>query len=423
MKIPKRTILILVIVSFLSVLTVYGLSEVERKNKEDTYKQLGIFSDALSIVESEYVDETNPKDLIYGALKGLLGSLDAHSQFLDPDEYNELKIDTTGEFGGLGIEITIKDGLLTVITPIMDTPAWKAGIKSSDRIVKIDGELTKDITLSEAVKKLRGKPKTKVKITVWRESEERLFDIEITRDIIKIEDVKKAQILEDNIGYIKLVEFRENTDDAFKSALTKLQKEGMDSLIVDLRNNPGGLLDTAVKVTDLFLEPNKVIVTTNNRNGQIQEYKSKAKNMLGKKPVVILINEGSASGSEIVAGTLQDYKRAIIVGVKSFGKGSVQSVISLGDGSAVRLTTSKYFTPLGRSLHNQGIEPDIEIKEVIAQTEIKDADLDIFSKIEEIGKQISKEEKEGDYDQDAQLMRAIDLIKGIKIFNDKENNG
>lgn len=422
MKIRRKTILIFLTVCFFSVLTVYGLSGVERKNKENTHKKLSIFSDALAIVESEYVDETDSKDLIYGALKGLLGSLDAHSQFLDPDEYNELKIDTVGEFGGLGIEITIKDGLLTVITPMMDTPAWDAEIKPNDRIVKIEDELTKDITLQGAVKKLRGKPGTKVKITVWRESEERLFDIEITRDIIKIEDIKQTEILEDNIGYIKLVEFRENTDKSFKAALNKLSKQGMDSFILDLRNNPGGLLDTALKVTDFFLKPNKIIVTTNNRQGQIQEYKSKTKDSLPGMPIVVLINEGSASGSEIVAGTLQDYERAIIAGVKSFGKGSVQSVVPLGDGSALRLTTSKYFTPLGRSMHNAGIEPDIEIKEAVLKTEDKKInDDDLFLKIKEIDENKTKDKF--NYKDDIQLMRSVDLIKGIKIFKEKKNNG
>ncbi|MDP8259555.1 MAG: S41 family peptidase [Candidatus Gygaella obscura] len=422
MKIRRKTILIFLTVCFFSVLTVYGLSGVERKNKENTHKKLSIFSDALAIVESEYVDETDSKDLIYGALKGLLGSLDAHSQFLDPDEYNELKIDTVGEFGGLGIEITIKDGLLTVITPIMDTPAWDAEIKPNDRIVKIEDELTKDITLQGAVKKLRGKPGTKVKITVWRESEERLFDIEITRDIIKIEDIKQTEILEDNIGYIKLVEFRVNTDKSFKTALNKLLKQGMDSFILDLRNNPGGLLDTALKVTDFFLKPNKIIVTTNNRQGQIQEYKSKTKDSLPGMPIVVLINEGSASGSEIVAGTLQDYERAIIAGVKSFGKGSVQSVVPLGDGSALRLTTSKYFTPLGRSMHNAGIEPDIEIKEAVLKTEDKKInDDDLFLKIKEIDENKTKDKF--NYKDDIQLMRSVDLIKGIKIFKEKKNNG
>jgi len=422
MKIRRKTILVFLTVCFFSVLTVYGLSGVERKNKENTHKKLSIFSDALAIVESEYVDETDSKDLIYGALKGLLGSLDAHSQFLDPDEYNELKIDTVGEFGGLGIEITIKDGLLTVITPMMDTPAWDAEIKPNDRIVKIEDELTKDITLQGAVKKLRGKPGTKVKITVWRESEERLFDIEITRDIIKIEDIKQTEILEDNIGYIKLVEFRVNTDKSFKTALNKLLKQGMDSFILDLRNNPGGLLDTALKVTDFFLKPNKIIVTTNNRQGQIQEYKSKTKDSLPGMPIVVLINEGSASGSEIVAGTLQDYERAIIAGVKSFGKGSVQSVVPLGDGSALRLTTSKYFTPLGRSMHNAGIEPDIEIKEAVLKTEDKKInDDDLFLKIKEIDENKTKDKF--NYKDDIQLMRSVDLIKGIKIFKEKKNNG
>ncbi len=428
---------VLAIVVILSV-SYFALSEIEQKRKTDIYKQLELFSDTLAIVESDYVDEQDPKDLIYGALKGMLSSLDPHSNFLDPDEYNELKVDTKGEFGGLGIEITIKDGLLTIISPIEDTPAWRAGVKAGDRIVKIDNELTRDITLTDAVKKLRGKPGTEAALTILRESSGKILEFKIVRDIIKIRDIKNAKILEDKIGYLRLVEFRESTPASLKKALSDLKKSGMDSFILDLRNNPGGLLDIAVSVTEEFVPQGKIIVTTKGRKDkQNFEFKSQSVNPDTKTPMVVMINEGSASGSEIVAGALQDYKRAIILGAKSFGKGSVQTVIPLSDGSAIRLTTSKYYTPNGRSIHGTGIEPDIKVEyisigkeeneeEGLAKKEvIEKKNEEVFKKIEEKKeiipekKELSKEEpkSEFDYTKDNQLMRAIDLLKGIKVYN------
>jgi len=292
-----------------------ALSGNEKRNKErdELYKQVSLFSDALAIIQTDYVDLMQPKDLIYGALKGMLSSLDPHSQFLDPDTYNELKIDTEGKFGGIGIEITIKDGLLTIVTPIEDTPAWKAGVKPNDRIVKINDELTRDITLTEAVKKLRGKPGDPVTITVLRESEKKLLEFTIVRDMIKIKDIKEAMILEDNIAYLRLVEFRENTSKDIDLVLSKLNKEGMNAFILDLRNNPGGLLDVAVKVAESFLDKDKLIVSTRGRkeeqNMQLHSLNKQADLDL---PMVVLVNAGSASGSEIVAAALQDHQRAII---------------------------------------------------------------------------------------------------------------
>lgn len=410
----------LVVILSLGVVSI-ALSGIDRKKKDEVYPQIELFTDVLGMVQSDYVEETKPKDLIYGALKGMIMSLDPHSQFLDPDAYNELKVETEGQFGGIGIEITIKDELLTVITPIEGTPAWGAGIKSGDRIVKIDGELTRNITLLEAVKKLRGKPQTEVTVTIWRESEGKLLDFKITRDIIKIKDIKDARILEDNIGYIRLIEFRETTEKNFNEALAKLRSQNMDSLILDLRNNPGGLLESAVDVCKKFVENGKMIVYTKGREqSQNMEFKSKESNPDLDLPMVILVNDGSASGSEIVAGALQDYKRAIIVGVKTFGKGSVQTVMPLRDGSALRLTTSKYFTPSGRIIHGKGIMPDVVVEPTIieeageekAQEEKKT--VDIFKKIEKEQETI-KEESE-DYKKDNQLMHAIYILKGIKVY-------
>ncbi len=290
-------------------------SKEEQKGKDDLFRQVKLFADALAIVQNDYVDEVPNKDLIYGALRGLLSSLDAHSQFLDPDSFNELRVDTEGQFGGLGIEITIKDGLLTVVTPIEDTPAWKAGLQSNDRIVKIDNEITRDMSLSEAVKRLRGKPGESVTLVILRESERKVLDFKIVRDIIKVKDIKDARILDDGVAYIRLVEFREHTPEDLDAALAKLQKDGMTALILDLRNNPGGLLDVAVKVVARFIEKDKLVVYTQGRKGSKQnKIMSDCKDPLLEMPMAVLINEGSASGSEIVAGALQDYKRAIIIG-------------------------------------------------------------------------------------------------------------
>jgi len=412
----------------LGVITFFSLanSGIDKKNRDELYREVELFSDSLAIIQSDYVDEVKPKDLIYGALKGMVSSLDPHSQFLDPDTYNELKVDTEGKFGGIGIEITIKDGLLTVITPIEDTPAWKAGIKANDRIVKINNELTRDITLVDAVKKMRGKPGDAVNITVLRESEKKILEFKIVRGIIKIKDIKEARILEDGIGYIRLVEFRENTLQDINTALEKLTKAGMNALILDLRNNPGGLLDVAVKVTEKFIEKDKLIVYTKSRqHSQNLEFISHSSHPITNLPMAVLINEGSASGSEIVAGCLQDYRRAIIVGTKSFGKGSVQTLIPLSDGSALRLTTSKYFTPLGKAIHNKGVVPDIVAEEGTKEiTEFQEQKIEkpqeIFEEIEKKGK-AEKTEKPFDYKSDSQLMRAVDVLKAIKFYKDIKN--
>lgn len=404
-----------------------ALSNADKKKKDDLYHQVELFSDTLAIIQSEYVDDISSKDIIYGALKGMLSSLDPHSQFMDPDTYNELKVDTEGKFGGLGIEITIKDGLLTVVTAIEDTPAWKVGVKANDKIVKINNELTRNMALTDAVKRLRGKAGEAVNITILRESEKKLLDFKIVRDIIKIKDIKDSRILEEGVGYIRLVEFRENTADQLETAINNLKKEGVTSLILDLRNNPGGLLTTAIQVAEMFLEKDKVVVSTKGRKeSQNMSFISRNPHPILDLPMIVMINEGSASGSEIVAGALQDYKRAIILGIKSFGKGSVQTVIPLSDGSALRLTTSKYFTPSDRVIHGKGVEPDIIVEEgkielTGAKEEIgaaKEAE-EIFEEIENKQKPeppAPEENKPKDYKSDNQIMRAVDLLKALKIY-------
>jgi carboxyl-terminal processing protease len=426
----KFLVVIATLTVFLS-LTTLAISQIDRKTKDDLYSQIELYSYTLTTIQADYVDEKDPKELIYGSLKGMLASLDPHSQFLDPEEYTELKTETQGKFGGLGIEISIRDGLLTVITPIEGTPAWNAGIKAGDRIVKIEEELTKDITLSDAVKKLRGDPGSSIHITVLRESEFKILEFEIKREIIHIQDVKYPHILTDNIGYIRLTEFREDSAKDFKAALDNLRKDGADSLILDLRNNPGGLLNVAIKITEFFLPEGDVIVSTKGRRlSQNTETKSTNKSGIIEWPMVVLINEGSASGSEILAGALQDNKRAIIVGKTSFGKGSVQSVIPLPDGSGLRLTTSKYFTPSGRSIHGTGIAPDIDVEFIPPEETEEDErskDIDkIFQGVEtrqeekkEPEKNVEKEREEEVHKrllEDAQVQSAISVIKGIRVY-------
>jgi carboxyl-terminal processing protease len=406
----------------------------EETSTDDFYNEIELFTDALTLIRADYVEESKYKDLIYGALRGMLRSLDDYSQFLTPEEYKEVRVETEGEFGGLGIEIAIKDGLLTIIAPIDDTPAFKAGLKSNDRIVKIDGELTKDITLMEAVKKLRGEPGSEVSLTILREGAERILDVPIVRDIIKIKSIRRAKLFGGGIGYVRLTEFQERSAEELEQSLRKLEDMGMQSLVLDLRNNPGGLLDSAVKVGEKFIPSGKVIVSTQGRkSSQEMVFHSKRGIRHRNYPMVVLISGGSASGSEIVAGAIKDYNRGILLGTKTFGKGSVQTVIPLSDGSALRLTTSKYFTPSGRCIHEEGIEPDVKVEFEERSLEESSKEETAFKKVEEQKEKQEEKKKEEDkarqvqvsledYMQelgfyDNQLVRAVDLLKGIKLYN------
>lgn len=413
MKKKRLIFLTTVIGATLFVWMRFGDCAFERKSgADDLYQQIELFSDAITYVRSHYVQEVNAKDLIYGALKGMLSSLDPHSQFMDPDNFKEIKIETKGEFGGLGIEISIRDGLLTIISPLEDTPAYKAGIKPGDRIVKIDGSSTRDITMIDAVKKLRGKPETDVTLTILRESEGKIFDVKVTRAIIHIESIKEAEILEDGIGYIRVTEFQEKTGEDLSKALNRLEKEGMDALILDLRNNPGGLLDAALDASERFLNKGKTIVITKGRKKEQEIVHRSKRGSESDYPMVVMVNGGSASASEIVAGAVQDNGRAIILGTKSFGKGSVQTVIPLRDQSALRLTTAKYCTPSGRTIQDEGIIPDVivEYRELPKADKSEDKAEEIFEKLED-EKGINKRKA-----YDNQLLRAIDLLKGIKAY-------
>lgn len=387
-------------------------SAPKRAVKDETYTQLELLTDALGIVQTEYVDDVKPKELIYSAIEGMINALDRHSQFLRPDEYEEMRVETKGQFGGLGVEIGIKEGLLTVIAPIDGTPADVAGLQPGDRIVKIDGQFTRGISLHEAVQKLRGRPGSRVVLTILREPEDEITDVILTRAVVKIQSIKEARFVEGKIGYVRITEFQENTAQDLETALATLERDGMEALILDLRRNPGGLLDSAVAVAEKFLPKGKKVVFTRGRHeDQNLEFSAQAASPHLGYPMVVLVDNGSASASEIVAGALQDHKRAILLGVKTFGKGSVQTVIPLKDGSAVRVTTSKYYTPSGRSIHGEGIIPDVVADERAEPAETKPPD--VFERIEqrEHPEQVAKPKPV-----DRQLLRAMDLLRGIRVY-------
>jgi carboxyl-terminal processing protease len=392
-----------VISSLLVVLTLSLGGTVASKGTDSgaTYEQLRLFTEVLSIVQTQYVDEVPPKDLIYNAIKGTLRGLDPHSSFLDPESYKEMQVETSGSFGGLGIEITLKDDILTVVSPIEGTPAYKAGLHTGDRIVKIDGLVTKDMQLPDAVKRMRGKPGTKVTISVVREGWTEPKDFDIIREQIRVQSVRTHN-LGDGVEYLKLRQFQEQSPHDLEAALDRFSKEGMKALILDLRNNPGGLLTAAVEVSEKFVDDGKLVVYTEGRvRNQNMRFSAHAKKGYASMPMVVLVNQGSASASEIVAGALQDWGRAMIVGTQTFGKGSVQTIIPLSDGSGLRLTTAKYFTPKGRSIHGKGITPDIVV-EVPKEPATKDRPLPSTDPLEDLKK-------------DVQLQRALDVVKAMRL--------
>jgi carboxyl-terminal processing protease len=336
---------------------------------EETYKNLEVFSNVLSIVQQNYVDDIDTQETIDGAIRGLLGSLDPHSSFLKADDFKELQVETKGSFSGIGIEITIKDDMLTVVSPIEDTPAFKAGIQAGDRIIKIEGESTKEMSLVEAVKKLRGQKGTEVKISIHREGWTDLQEFVIVRDVIPIHSVR-ANILEPGYGYVRVTNFQRNTSHDLQASIENLLNEGkLNGLVLDLRNNPGGLLDSSVKVVDIFLDEGIIVSTKGRLQDQNMEFSAHGGGPGYDFPIVILINSGTASASEIVAGALQDHKRALILGTQSFGKGSVQTIIPMADGAGLRLTTARYFTPNGTSIQATGITPDVLVPKIAGTEE------------------------------------------------------
>ena len=434
----KMTVFLTALMTMLVVGIVAGRGFERVFAQPDTYDDLKTFSEVLSTVQKNYVEETKSRDLIYGAIKGMLNTLDSHSSFMPPEVYKEMQVDTKGEFGGLGIQIGMKDNKLTVISPIEGTPADTAGIKAGDIILKVDGQSTANINLQEAVEKMRGPKGSKVSLTIGRENMAEPLIFTMIRETIKIQSVK-SKMLEQGIGYIRLSQFQEQSSRDLEKVFRKLKEEKIQSLILDLRNNPGGLLTSAVEVSETFLEPGKLIVSIKGKDGKKEEYSSNGPPNQENFPMIVLVNEGSASASEIVSGALQDWGRAVIVGVQTFGKGSVQTILPLSDGSGLRLTTAKYYTPKGRSIQNVGIEPDIVVKPAplkdpkgmsINRQILREKDLERHLKNEtakEPGKesqptspQIIEESlpilEEKRDQEDIQLLKAIDLLKSWKIF-------
>lgn len=406
------------------------------------YESLEAFTNILSIVKKNYVEDVETKSLVNGAINGMLSSLDPHSAYLTPELYKELQMDTQGRFGGLGIEITVKGGILTVVSPIEDTPAAKAGVKPGDQIFKIEDEFTKDMSLVDAVKKMRGPKGTKITISIKREGVPELIDFTLVRDTIRVQSVRSRN-LEEGYGYIRLAQFQERSDRDIQKALEKMaaEKGGLKGLVLDLRNDPGGLLTQAVRISDLFLDSGLIVYTDGRIDSQKQKYFAQKEGSWMDFPMVVLVNGGSASASEIVAGALQDHKRAVILGTKTFGKGSVQTILPLDDNSALRLTTARYFTPKGRSIQAMGIVPDIIVESTPQQQEAKTDEKRRPSLREEnlpghlqnpqqtpnVQPEPGEKEKEkqipssgptGDdsIDNDAQLKRALDLLKSWDVF-------
>jgi len=356
-----KSVVCSIIFALIFLLTVNLFAE-EEKSKKNAYNKLKVFSEILSLIESNYVDPTKNDLMIEGAINGMVKSLDPHTHYMSPASYKEMQVETTGKFGGLGIEISIRDGVLTVVSPIEDTPAFRVGIKPGDKIIKIEDESTLDMTLQDAVSRLRGETGTPINITVFRKSFKAPKEFTIVRDIIKVRSVTN-KLYEDDIGYIKIRSFSKNTSNDLDKALAELKQKGVTKLILDVRNNPGGLLNQAVEVTDRFLNRENLIVYTKGRSDeQNMRFTSNDKVAGVSYPMIILVNGGSASASEIVAGALQDLNRAIILGTTTFGKGSVQTIIPLSDGSALRLTTARYYTPSGRVIQENGIKPDILVE-------------------------------------------------------------
>jgi carboxyl-terminal processing protease len=335
------------------------------------YDELKVFTDVLSHIQKDYVEETKSKDLIYGAIKGMLETLDPHSGFMPPETFKEMQAETRGRFEGLGIEITMKDNVLTVVAPIEDTPAFRAGVLAGDQIIKIDGESTKNLTLMDSVKKMRGPKGSQVTITIMREGLTKPRDFTLTRDVIPVRSVRQ-ELLEKKYGYIRISQFQEKTDTEFDKAMKALEEESqgnLKGLILDLRNNPGGLLDQAVKISDHFIDSGIIVSIDGRKEEQKQKFPAHAQGTLPRYPLVVLVNGGSASASEIVAGAIQDNHRGIILGTQTFGKGSVQTIFPLKDGAGLRLTTARYYTPSGRSIQAKGIVPDVMVKFVRPEEE------------------------------------------------------
>src|SRR5256714_7134201 len=416
-------------------------------NTAETYKQLNLFGDVLEIVRNGYADEVKDDQLVEGAINGMLTALDPHSNYLNSKNFNDMKVQTRGEFGGLGIEVSMENGLVKVVSPIDDTPAAHAGLKPNDLITHLDGNPVQGLTLPEAVEKMRGPVNSEINLTIRREGQEP-FDVKLTRAIIKIQSVR-SHLEGKNIGYIRVASFNEQTDVGLNNAMKNLKQQANNKLIgviLDLRNNPGGLLDQAVAVSDAFLDKGEIVSTRGRRAEEAQRYNARPGDIASGLPVAVLINGGSASASEIVAGALQDHHHAVLIGTKSFGKGTVQTIIPLAGHGAMRLTTARYYTPSGRSIQARGIDPDIVVEAAkIERAAAKDdKTASAADKKDDKSAKSDKEDKGGKGDKgdkgdaaaekssvdpsiigtpdDYQLARAVDMLRGIALFNGKVIN-
>jgi len=430
------------------VVTFLGIASAAWAANSDTYRQLNLFGDVFERVRSEFVEEVTDEELIRAAVEGMLQTLDPHSSYMPPRDFKDMQVQTRGEFAGLGMEVTMENGLVKVVSPIDDTPASRAGILSGDMISHIDGEQVLGLTLSEAVERMRGPIDSEITITVLRESEPAPFDVHLVRNVVKIRSVRWRR--EDDVGYVRITSFTEQTQDGLREGIAKLRHEigdRMKGLVLDLRNNPGGLLDQAISVSDSFLDQGEIVSTRGRRSDSAQRYNAELGDLTDGLPMVVLINSGSASASEIVAGALQDHRRAVVLGTRSFGKGSVQTIIPLPGNGAMRLTTARYYTPSGRSIQATGIEPDITVERTLLEA-VEDSDQrresDLRGALDapaDGDAEPTDEGTSGDVDVEAepdaeapptearsgmdsglidfQLQRALDLLTGVALFDKK----
>ena len=435
----KRLVPALLVLGLIIALPIISFAKADPKQEEITYRYLETFANVLSILQENYVEEIEAREAIEGAINGLLLSLDPHSAYLKPDNYREFRNETNGSFTGIGIRITLEDGVITVISPIADTPADKAGIKAHDKIIKIDGEPTKGKTPFDAVKIMRGPKGSEVTLSIYRNGWESSKDFTMRRSEIPLVSVKSL-LLKPGFGYLRVSNFQRNTTNELKQHLDELQDESpLLGLILDLRNNPGGLLDQAVSVSDLFLDQGLIVYTRGRNKEQNLTFEAKANNTVNRFPLVLLVNEGTASASEIVAGALQDHRRGVIVGTKTFGKGSVQSIIPLNDGAGLKMTTAHYYTPSGRSIQVTGITPDVTVKaeksdtidtaEASSSRSTREADLENhFSqqaedKEEKVDEEALSAEASQRLDSDNQLQAAFDILTSLALYASNGSNG
>ncbi|MEE9301552.1 MAG: S41 family peptidase [Alphaproteobacteria bacterium] len=400
------------------------------QSTESTYRQLDLLGDVIKRIKTDYVEEVDDAELIQSAIDGMLTALDPHSRFLDVQAYKDMRTETRGEFGGLGIEVTLENGLVKVITPIYDTPAYRAGMQTGDYITHLDGDPILGLSLNDAVERMRGPIDTDIHLTVVREGVERPFDVTITRALIKVNAVRARR--EGDIAYVRLTRFNEKVADDLAEAMETLMNDigsDIEGVILDLRNNPGGLLNTAIAVADAFLEQGEIVSTRGRRADSIQRYNARSGDLAEGLPLVVLINGGSASAAEIVAGALKDHGRALILGTRSFGKGSVQTVIPISEGQAIRLTTARYYTPSGVSIQALGIEPDIvveqaRIEELEGRARSSEADLPqhLMSEGTAEDAALLVSERSAETRSDYQLTRALDLLEGLALLSGRSVN-